>query len=341
MQQAAWTAVVVLGAMTLGGYLFVCFYRVVEGGLRETRRHLRAMADGDLTTSPAPWGHDEAAHLMLELQTMQAALRRMVLRVRCTSDTIVLSSREIAVSARDLAARTELAAANLQESSASMEDIASAVRLTARHAHEASQTARRNAQAAAAGGQAMHDVVQTMRGIQASSTQIADIISTMDRIALQTSILALNASVEANRSGEQGRSFAVVAHEVRALARHSTLAARDIGRLIHGSVQQVQAGTCVAREAAGPIGEIVTTSEQVDQLLSEVAAGAQAQSIGVDQVEQAVKQLDRMTQQNAVLVEQTAAAACALKTQADILASEVACFRIAEAPLASVRHGAS
>ena len=223
---------IVVASLLFAAYLFLCFYRVMEGGLRETRRHLRAMTQGDLTTSPSPWGGDEAAQLMLELRDMQDSLRGMVLRVRRSSDEIVHSSSEIASGALDLSARTEQAAANLEQSAASMEEIASTVRTIAESTQEASRVARHNAQTASDGGRVMGDVVRTMEGIRGSSRKIGEITATIDSIAFQTNILALNAAVEAARAGDQGRGFAVVASEVRVLAQRSAHAAREIKGLI-------------------------------------------------------------------------------------------------------------
>jgi methyl-accepting chemotaxis protein len=328
VQQAAWTVAITLAALTVAAYLFLSFYRVMDGGLRETRRHLRAMTQGDLTTSPVPWGADEAAQVMLEMKAMQESLRSMVLRVRRSSDEIVNSSSEIASDAMELSARTEQAAANLEQSAASMEEISSAVQSSTAHTQEASQVARRNAQTAADGGRAMRAVVQTMEDIRSSSAQIGEIIGIIDSIAFQTNILALNAAVEAARAGEQGRGFAVVASEVRTLAKRSADAAREIKSLIARSVEQVHTGTAVVRGAGVTIEEIVASSQRVDRLLSEVATSARKQSLGIGQIGQAVQELDRMTQQNAAMVEQTAAAATAMNDQAQTLAEEVARFKI-------------
>ena len=186
LRRLAWVGLCVLITLAVAGYLFLSFYRVMDGGLRETRRHLRAMTDGDLTTSPEPWGSDEAADLMVELHKMQDALRNMVWRVRRSGDEIVHTATEIASGAMDLSRRTEAAAASLEESAASMEEIASTVNNSTEHVQEASQRARHNAEMATDGGRVMQEVVQTMEGIRASSAKIAEIIATIDGIAFQT-----------------------------------------------------------------------------------------------------------------------------------------------------------
>jgi methyl-accepting chemotaxis protein len=328
LRQLAWDGGIAVAALLFAGYLFLSFYRVMDGGLKETRRHLRAMTDGDLTTSPSPWGRDEAAQLMLELSRMQESLRAMVLRVRRSSDEIVQSSGEIASGAMDLSSRTEQAAANLEESAAAMEEITSTVKTTADHTGEAARVASHNAEVAADGGRVMREVAATMDGIRTSSAKIGEIIGTIDGIAFQTNILALNAAVEAARAGEQGRGFAVVASEVRMLAQRSAEAAREIKALIGRSVEQVETGTGIVRKAGVTIDDIVGSSQRVNQLLGEVSTGAREQSVGIGQIGQAVQELDRMTQQNAALVEQTAAAATAMKVQANGLAEEVARFRM-------------
>lgn len=328
VHQMAWTAGVVACALLIAGYLFLSFYRVMDGGLKETRRHLRAMAAGDLTTSPAPWGRDEAAQLMLELRSMQDALRNVVARVRRASDEIVQSSREIATGAADLSGRTDQAATNLEESSTSMEQISATAKSAAELSSEASQVARQNAQVASDGGRVMREVVDTMEGIRSASAKIGQIIGTIDGIAFQTNILALNAAVEAARAGAQGRGFAVVASEVRMLAQRSGEAARQIKALIGGNVDKVEAGVEIVRRAGVTIEHIVAASQRVDRLLSEVANGAREQGIGIAQISQSVQELDKMTQQNAMLVEQTANASSAMKEQANALVGQVSHFRL-------------
>jgi methyl-accepting chemotaxis protein len=315
-------------ALLLGAYLFYSFYLVTQGGLNEVKRHLIAMTGGDLTTSPNPWGKDEAAALMISLRDMQASLRNIVSRVRGSSESIVHASGEIASASMDLSARTEQTSANLEESASSMEEISSTVKHTADNVREAAGVAAGNSQAAARGGLVIAQVVSTMQDINVSSKKIGDIIGTIDGIAFQTNILALNAAVEAARAGEQGRGFAVVASEVRSLAQRSAQAAREIKTLITTSVEQVEAGTSVVRGAGATMQELVDNARRMNDLLSEISTAASEQSNGVTQVGAAVNDLDRMTQQNAALVEQTAAAASSLKDQAISLASEVDKFRL-------------
>ena len=315
-------------SLAVAAYLFYSFALVMHGGMREVRRHLKAMTAGDLTTSPTPWGHDEAARLMLTLAEMQASLRGIVAQVRAGSDHIVHSSSEIASGALDLSGRTEQTAANLEESAASMEQISATVRTTAEHAREAADIARDNAEVAKRGGEVMSSMVATMDQIQHSSSRIGDIIGVIDGIAFQTNILALNAAVEAARAGDAGRGFAVVAAEVRSLAQRSAGAAREIKGLINDSVGRIKDGSNVARTAGQTIDEIVGGAQRIHLLLGEIATGAREQSTGVSQVGASVQDLDRLTQQNAALVEQTAAAADTLKGRAQALAVEVGRFQL-------------
>jgi len=309
-------------------YLFMSFQKVLDGGLKEVAFHIEAMRDGDLTTRPRAWGADEAARLMHTLVEMQQSLRRIVSQVRGASDNIVVSSTEISSGALDLSSRTERSAANLQQSAAAMEEISSTVRQTASSAQDASRLATENAQVASRGGEIIGTMVATMQGIHASSSKIGDIIGTIDGIAFQTNILALNAAVEAARAGDAGRGFAVVASEVRALSQRTASAAREIKGLITASVDQVASGAKVVGQAGTTIAEIVETSRRVNALLSEIATSADQQAQGVTQTTQAVHELDNVTQQNAALVEETAAAAASLQNQAESLAAEVAQFRL-------------
>ena len=315
-------------ALVLGAYLFYSFFLVTQGGLNEVKRHLVAMTGGDLTTHPNPWGKDEAAALMISLHDMQASLRNIVSRVRSSSGSIVHASSEIASASMDLSTRTEQTAANLEESASSMEEISSTVKHTADNVREAAQVAAGNSESATRGGIVIAAVVSTMQDINTSSKMIGHIIGTIDSIAFQTNILALNAAVEAARAGEQGRGFAVVASEVRSLAQRSAQAAREIKTLITSSVEKVEAGTQVVRGAGDTMQELVANARRINDLLAAISTAATEQSNGVSLVGSAVNELDRMTQQNAALVEQTAAAASALKDQALGLADEVDKFRL-------------
>jgi len=312
----------------MAGYLLYCFYRVTRGGMEEVRHHLAAMTEGDLTTRPRPWGQDEAASLMHSLSEMQQALRAVVSNVREASNVIVHSSAEIAHGAMDLSARTENMAANLQESASAMEQVSVTVRQTADHAAEAATIAHGNADVALKGGNVIGQVVHTMDEIHQSSNKIVDIINVINGIAFQTNILALNAAVEAARAGEQGRGFAVVAGEVRALAQRSAAAAQEIRMLINESVRQVASGAEVVQAAGQTMHDIVGNAQRMNGLLSEIATAAREQSAGVGQIGHSVQELDRVTQENAALVEETAAASASLKQQAVALAQAVSAFRL-------------
>ena len=309
-------------------YLFMSFRKVLDGGLREVEHHIVAMRDGDLTSTPRAWGADEAARLMITLGQMQGSLRRIVSQVREASDQIVTASTQISSGAHDLSARTEQSAANLEETASAMEQIAATVRRGEEAVGEAKALAMSNAAQAEQGGRIVKDVVQTMQAINLSSSRIGDIIGTIDGIAFQTNILALNAAVEAARAGEQGRGFAVVATEVRALAQRSATAAREIKTLVGSSLKEAGAGVRVVQQAGEAIEAVVNSARQVDLLLAEVSTAAREQTTGVAESSKAVQVLDSATQQNAALVEQTAAAASSLKQQATDLAKEVAQFRL-------------
>ena len=325
------TAVVLVVSLLAALYLFIAFRKVLDGGLKEVAFHIDAMRAGDLTTQPRAWGADEAARLMHTLAQMQASLRRIVSQVRGASDHIVAASTQISGGASDLSSRTETSAANLQQTAAAMEEIAATVRRNEDTVAQATRLAGSNSQAAVRGGEIVERLVQTMQAIHLSSGRIGDIIGTIEGIAFQTNILALNAAVEAARAGEQGRGFAVVASEVRALAQRSSASAREIKGLITGSLEQVAGGVDVVRQAGATIAEIVDSAQQVRALLAEVATGAREQTQGVAESARAVQELDQVTQRNAALVEQTAAAAGALQNQAHGLAEEVAQFKLAPA----------
>jgi methyl-accepting chemotaxis protein len=329
MQSArALTALVMLGCMGMGLYLFVSFKKVLDGGLREISYHLDSMRDGNLTTRPRAWGGDEVAHLIRSLLAMQQSISEVVRRVRESSDSLLTGASEIQAGSLDLSARTEANAASLQETAASMEAIAQSAGSSAQHASEASRMAEGNAKEASLGLGVIQQVIEHMEGVQASSAQIGEIISVIDGIAFQTNILALNAAVEAARAGEQGKGFAVVASEVRALALRSATAAREIKSLITQSTERVAQSTRVAHSAGHTMNELKAHTDRIHALLQSVSASAATQSSGVSQVGSAMQELDQSTQQNAALVEQTAAAASSMRDLSQHLADQVAAFRI-------------
>nr|WP_315230074.1 methyl-accepting chemotaxis protein [uncultured Albidiferax sp.] len=308
-------------------YLMQAFYKVMMGGLREVAGHLTEITQGNLTTAPQPWGSDEAAQLMLTMGAMQSSLRNIARNVRDGAASVQTASEEIASASHDLSQRTEANAASLQQSAASMEQIAATVKHSADTVQGASAIVRDNAAAATRGGEVIAQVVHTMENIRTSSHQIGDIISVIDGIAFQTNILALNAAVEAARAGEQGRGFAVVATEVRALAGRSAAAAKEIKTLISTSIQQVEAGTQVVAQAGETIHEIVANAGKIDALMAEIATATREQTQGINEVGAAIHDLDQGTQQNAALVEQTAAASGSLAEQAQRLADDIAFFQ--------------
>ena len=314
--------------VSLAGYLLLAFYRVMMGGLHEVSGHLKEITKGNLTTSPMPWGKDEAAQLMVTMGQMQDSLRRIVGNVLQGAGQVQVASGEIASASNDLSARTEQTAASLEQTAASMEQIASTVKQTAETVDGAMAIVRDNASAATRGGEVMVQVVSTMARIHTSSSKIGEIIGVIDGIAFQTNILALNAAVEAARAGEQGRGFAVVATEVRALAGRSAAAAKEIKSLIGASIEQVEQGNRIAADAGATIREIVNNADRINDLMTQISTATREQSAGVAQVGTAVHELDRSTQQNAALVEETSAASGALSEQARRLAQDVSFFRL-------------
>jgi methyl-accepting chemotaxis protein len=294
----------------------------------EARAAMAAMADGHL--DPHLAGVPEGS-LLHSVQRLSTSLQATVRTIQAAAQQVQLAAGEIADGNLDLSHRTEQTASNLQRSASSMEELAATVGHTADSARVMQQLAQTAAEAAQRGGAAMSQVVASMQGIQTSSQRITDIIGTIDAIAFQTNILALNAAVEAARAGEQGRGFAVVAGEVRSLAQRSADAAREIKTLIGGSVEQVHAGNQRVADARGTMDEIIGSVQRVGQTIGEIAHAAGAQSQGLGQVNHAVAELDRMTQQNAALVEQGAAAAAALHEQAGRLTQAVAHFEVSRA----------
>ncbi|MFZ2988429.1 methyl-accepting chemotaxis protein [Ideonella sp.] len=321
---AAVSAVLLLAGL----YFFYCFYRVMHSGMRTLVRRMHAMASGDLTDTLIPKGRDETATLLGALAEMQSSLRSTVRDVRSASNAIIRSASEVASGSMDLSQRTEQAAANLEETASAMEQISSTVSNTTDGAAQAAGVAARNVELAHQGGQVIGQVVGTMSDIQESSRRIGEIIGVIDGIAFQTNILALNAAVEAARAGEQGRGFAVVAGEVRSLAQRSADAAREIKQLILASGERVEVGNRIVSSAGTTIGAIVESTGRVGDLLQTIANGAREQALGIDQVGRAIHELDQMTQQNAALVEETAAASATMRQHAEQLAQAVGVFKL-------------
>ncbi len=322
------TAVIVGLSLLLGAYLFYCFFLVTQGGLREVQKHLEAMTSGDLTTSPNPWGKDEAAQLMGSLSEMQLSLRTIVEQVRHTSDSIVQASQQIAAASDDLSARTDSSAASLEQTASAIDQISSTVGTTADSARTVAQVAAVNSTVAGTCGEAMGGVARTMAQLHDSSRQIVQIIETINGIAFQTNILALNAAVESARAGEQGRGFAVVASEVRKLAGRSAEAAKEIAALIKTSVDRIDEGSRIVGTAVKSSGELVDHADRMKSLVSEISAATAEQSLGVQQVSGAIQQLDQSTQHNATLVQQTTAASGSLRQMAEDLGQQVGRFKL-------------
>ena len=285
---------------------------------------------GDLTQRLNAAGKDEIADIARSFNLFVAKIEHVMLDVCATSQSMAVAARQIASGNQDLSQRTEETASNLQQTASSMEELTGTVRQSAESAASANGLAGSAADVARQGGEVVARVVGTMEQIQAASRRIADIIGTIDGIAFQTNILALNAAVEAARAGEQGRGFAVVAGEVRALAQRSAEAAKEIKTLIGASVDRVEGGTALVNQAGTTMGEIVASVQRVSAIMAEINGASREQSLGLEQVNTAVAQLDQMTQQNASLVEESAAAAESLRDQAHRLAEIVAGFRLGQ-----------
>ncbi len=315
-------------AVLLALYFMLSFYKVTMGGLREVAGHLEAISKGNLSTAPTPWGSDEAAELMLTMGQMQNTLRHIAQGMQDSSSIMRVSSMEVASVAQEISSTAEASAIDLEKTASSMEQISATVQRTSDMVQSAAGIARENVTFATRGGEVIAQVVSTMEDIQVSSNRIGDIIGVIDGIAFQTNILALNAAVEAARAGEEGRGFAVVASEVRALAGRSAAAAKEIKSLISTSMQQVDTGNRVVADAGATMRAIVDSATQIGDMMGEISTATREQSIGVSQVGGAMQNLDRGTQNNVALVEETAAAAHALSEQAENLAREVSFFKL-------------
>lgn len=328
----AWYAIIVAIAavvmiLIIGSLWFA--YRQLAHSLSAAVHVSDAIASGNLDVDVKVAGPREVASLLSAMAVMRAQLVRVVTHVRENAETVATACGHIAQGNSDLSARTSEQASALQESAASMEELSATVQRNADNAAQADRLSRDARQVAARSGEVVGQVVETMKGIAASSNEIADITAVIDSIAFQTNLLALNAAVEAARAGEQGRGFAVVASEVRQLAQRSAEASRQVRTLIHGSVERVEQGTSLVDQAGATITEMMDVIKRVTDIMGEISAASTEQSAGVTQVTQAVAQMDEATQQNAALVEQSAAAAEMLRDQARQLVEAVAVFKLA------------
>jgi methyl-accepting chemotaxis protein len=326
IQIAGGAIAMILVAILAGSAVLI---RSIRVPLQEANELAARIAQGDLSARIDTTRGDEFGDLMKSLARMNESLARMVQQVRQSTDSIATASAEIATGNHDLSVRTEQTSSNLQSTASAMEELTSTVGHSADNARQASQLAASASTVAQKGGSVVQQVVSTMGEINASSKKISDIIGVIDGIAFQTNILALNAAVEAARAGEQGRGFAVVAGEVRSLAGRSAEAAKEIKALINTSVQKVDSGAQLVSQAGDTMNEIVQSVRRVADVIGEITAAASEQSSGIAQVNNSIANLDQMTQQNAALVEQSAAAAQSLREQADQLAQAVAVFKVA------------
>lgn len=317
-------------AVGLAAALAFLISRSIARPIGEAVKAASDIASGDMTIALYARGTDETAQLLQSLESMRTSLAGVVTTVRQRSETVAIASAEIAQGNHDLSNRTEQQASALEETAASMEELGATVNQNADNARLGNELAVQASDVAVKGRQVVEQVVETMKGINDSSRKIADIIGVIDGIAFQTNILALNAAVEAARAGEQGRGFAVVASEVRSLAGRSAEAAKEIKLLINTSVERVSEGTALVDVAGSTMTEMVSSIQRVAQIMGEISAATSEQSSGVSQVGEAVTHMDQVTQQNAALVEQMAAAASSLTTLADELVQTVAVFHLNE-----------
>ena len=313
-------------AVLSGGLIAALITRSITVPINRAVTIARTVAIGDLTSEIRITGKDETSMLLEALKLMNEGLEKIVRQVRAGTDSMTSASRDIAAGNLDLSSRTEQQASSLEETASSMEELTGTVKQNADNARQADRLANAASAVATKGGTVIADVVGTMSAINASSKKIVEIIGVIDGIAFQTNILALNAAVEAARAGEQGRGFAVVATEVRNLAQRSAAAAKEIKTLISDSVSKVESGTQLVDEAGATMNQVVDSVRRVSDMITEITAASREQSLGIDQINQAIIQMDGTTQQNAALVEQSAAAAESLQGQAVALADVVGKF---------------
>jgi methyl-accepting chemotaxis protein len=323
-------------AVALGGASAWLITRSITHPLRSAVAAAQEVAAGDLATQLDVQGKDEVTELLQALKYMSESLRNIVSEVRSGTEIIAAASQQLASGNADLSSRTEKQASSLEQTASATEELTSTVKTNADNARQANQMAIVASEVATKGGAVVSEVVGTMGAINESAKKIVDIIGVIDGIAFQTNILALNAAVEAARAGEQGRGFAVVASEVRSLAQRSANAAKEIKTLIDDSVEKVDAGSMQVNKAGATMQEVVTAIRRVTDLMGEISAASQEQTAGIEQVQQAVTQMDQTTQQNAALVEEAAAAADALQDQAGTLAQVVGVFKLGNTSEAAV-----
>jgi len=319
----------------------VLITRSITRPLNEAVDVASAVAAGDLSIHIDSTSKDETGKLLTALKIMSDNLHRIVSEVRSGTDTIQTASAEIASGNLDLSSRTEQQAGALEETASAMEELTSTVKQNANNAHQANTLAASASEVAMQGGNVVGQVVETMGAINESSRKIVDIISVIDGIAFQTNILALNAAVEAARAGEQGRGFAVVASEVRNLAQRSAAAAKEIKTLISSSVEKVDNGSRLVEQAGHTMSDVVASVKRVTEVVAQISAASGEQSEGIEQINTAIVQMDEVTQQNAALVEQAAAAAQSLQDQAERLCKTVSVFKLSANQVAGpVAHSA-
>ncbi|WP_304528521.1 methyl-accepting chemotaxis protein [Pollutimonas nitritireducens] len=327
-QQALWSMVAAIAVLGVVAFLIsLMVVRMTVGSIGRSLHIAQTVAGGDLTSIIDVSSTDETGQLLLALSRMNNSLTGIVTKVRSGTDSIATASSQIAAGNIDLSARTEAQASSLEETAASMEELTSTVSQNAGNAQMANELALSASAVAVRGGAVVRQVVETMASIHVSSRRIVDIIGIIDGIAFQTNILALNAAVEAARAGEQGRGFAVVASEVRSLAQRSAAAAKEIKDLIDESVNQMGTGSELASVAGQTMDEVVDSIKRVTDIMGEITVASQEQTCGIEQINQAVAQMDQVTQQNAALVQEAAAATLALQDQADELVTAVSIFR--------------
>nr|WP_315466522.1 methyl-accepting chemotaxis protein [uncultured Undibacterium sp.] len=315
---------VAIGLTVFSGYLA----RVLRSRVQVSQQIAERVRDGDLVHSIDDDFKDEFSPLLASLKAMQKSLTQIVTKVRNSSDGVASSSAEIASGNEDLSTRTEAQGHALDKTIDAMAQLSSTVRQNADNAQQANQLASSAAEVAANAGKAVSEVVETMKGINAASNKISDIISVIDSIAFQTNILALNAAVEAARAGEQGRGFAVVASEVRNLAGRSANAAKEIKQLISDSVERVNQGSALVNQAGTTMEKVVSSISRVNLIMAEISNASAEQSHGVVRVGEAVNDIESSTQQNAALVEEMSSAALSLRTQAQELITAVSAFKL-------------